>query len=52
MQLDAEEQAMLRGEKGRAVQEALQFQIEVIEPTMAHLDHSSNLMPRSLATVP
>ena len=29
MQLDAEEQAMLRGEKGRAVQEALQFQIEV-----------------------
>ena len=29
MQLDAEEQAMLRGEKGRAVQEALEFQIEV-----------------------
>ena len=29
MQLDAEEKAMLRGEKGRAVQEALQFQIEV-----------------------
>ena len=29
MQLDAEEQAMLRGDKGRAVQEALQFQIEV-----------------------
>ncbi len=29
MQLDIEEQAMLRGEKGLAVQEALQFQIEV-----------------------
>ena len=29
MQLDTEEEAMLRGEKGRAVQEALQFQIEV-----------------------
>ena len=29
MQLDTEEQAMLRGDKGRAVQEALQFQIEV-----------------------
>ena len=29
MQLDAEEKAMLRGDKGRAVQEALQFQIEV-----------------------
>ena len=29
MQLDAEEQAMLRGDKGRAVQEALAFQIEV-----------------------
>ena len=29
MQLDTEEEAMLRGEKGCAVQEALQFQIEV-----------------------
>lgn len=29
MQLNTEEQAMLRGEKGLAVQEALQFQIEV-----------------------
>lgn len=29
MQLDAEEEAMLRGDKGAAVQEALQFQIEV-----------------------
>ena len=29
MQLNTEEQAMLRGEKGVAVQEALQFQIEV-----------------------
>lgn len=29
MQLDATEQAMLRGEMGQAVQEALQFQIEV-----------------------
>ena len=29
MQLDEEEQAMLRGEKGQAVQEALQFQVEV-----------------------
>lgn len=29
MQLDAEEQGMLRGERGATVQEALQFQIEV-----------------------
>ena len=29
MQLDEEEQAMLRGERGQAVQEALQFQLEV-----------------------
>ena len=29
MQLDAEEQAMLRGDKGLAVQEAIQYQIEV-----------------------
>ena len=29
MQLDEEEQAMLRGERGLAVQEALQFQMEV-----------------------
>ncbi len=29
MQLDIEEQAMLRGDKGLAVQEAIQFQIEV-----------------------
>ena len=46
-ELDAEEHAMLRGDKGPAVQEAIQFQIEVgsfFEAKRLRADHHAHVM--------